>query len=70
MPSKCHNIKKKKLTNSLLSKQSDNLLFHTFDDTLKPQIEELFSLGKSAGADLIKIFIEKSCNFLIRHYFR
>ena len=45
-----------------MTKQSDNLLFHTFDDTLKPQIEELLSLGKSAGADLVEIFIEKSDN--------
>ena len=53
---------KKKLTNSLLTKQSDKLLFHTFDDTLKPQIEELLSLGKSAGADIVEIFLEKSDN--------
>jgi len=45
-----------------LTKQSSNLLFHTFDQTLKPQIEELLSLGKSAGADLVEIFIEKSDN--------
>jgi len=45
-----------------LTKQSNNLLFHTFDETLKPQIEELLSLGKSAGADLVEIFIEKSDN--------
>jgi len=45
-----------------LTKQSDNLLFHTFDNTLKPQIEELLALGKSAGADLVEIFIEKSDN--------
>ena len=45
-----------------MTKQSENLLFHTFDDTLKPQIEELLSLGKSAGADLVEIFIEKSDN--------
>ena len=45
-----------------MTKQSRKLLFHTFDDTLKPQIEELLSLGKSAGADLIEIFIEKSDN--------
>ena len=48
------------MTNSLLTKHSENLLFHTFDDTLKPQIEELLSLGESAGADLVEIFIEKS----------
>ncbi len=45
-----------------MSKQNENLLFHTFDDTLKPQIEELLSLGKSAGADLVEIFLEKSDN--------
>jgi len=50
------------LTNSLLTKQSENLLFHTFDNTLKPQIEELLFLGKSAGADLVEIFLEKSDN--------
>ena len=50
------------MTNSLFTKQSDNLLFHTFDDTLKPQIEELLSLGKAAGADLVEIFLEKTDN--------
>ena len=45
-----------------MTKQSDNLLFHTFDDTLKPQIEELLSLGKSAGADIVEFFLEKSDN--------
>ena len=45
-----------------MTKQSDNLLFHTFDDTLKPQIEELLSIGQSAGADLVEIFLEKSDN--------
>ncbi len=50
------------MTNSLLSKKSDNLLFHTFDNSLKPQIEELLSLGKSAGADIVEIFLEKSDN--------
>ena len=58
-------IWKKKLTNSLLTKQSDKLLFHTFDDTLKPQIEELLSLGKSAGADIVEIFLEKSDNIVV-----
>tara|TARA_B100000965_G_scaffold265663_1_gene224391 strand:+ start:866 stop:2332 length:1467 start_codon:yes stop_codon:yes gene_type:complete len=53
---------KKILPKSLLTKQSENLLFHTFDDTLKPQIEELLSLGKSAGADIVEIFLEKSDN--------
>ncbi|WP_261792587.1 TldD/PmbA family protein [Prochlorococcus marinus] len=50
------------MTNSLLTKQSENLLFHTFDETLKPQIEDLLSLGKSAGADIVEIFLEKSDN--------
>ena len=50
------------MTNSLLTKTNENLLFHTFDETLKPQIEELLSLGKSAGADLVEIFLEKSDN--------
>ena len=50
------------MTNSLLTKQDQNLLFHTFDSTLKPQIEELLSLGNSAGADLVEIFLEKSDN--------
>ena len=50
------------MTNSLLAKKNENLLFHTFDETLKPQIEELFYLGKSAGADLVEIFLEKSDN--------
>tara|TARA_Y100001968_G_scaffold220469_1_gene203324 strand:- start:571 stop:2046 length:1476 start_codon:yes stop_codon:yes gene_type:complete len=59
---KCNNIKKKKLTNSLLTEKSENHLFHTFDDTLKPQIEELLSLGKSAGADIVEIFLEKTDN--------
>ena len=45
-----------------MTKQSENLLFHTFDDALKPQIEELLSMGKSAGADLVEIFLEKSDN--------
>ena len=50
------------MTNSLLTKTNENLLFHTFNETLKPQIEELLSLGKSAGADLVEIFLEKSDN--------
>tara|TARA_B100000579_G_scaffold242012_1_gene198408 strand:- start:469 stop:1914 length:1446 start_codon:yes stop_codon:yes gene_type:complete len=50
------------LTNSLLTKQNENHLFHTFGNTLKPQIEDLLSLGCSAGADLIEIFLEKSDN--------
>ncbi len=50
------------MTNSLLTKESENLLFHTFDDKLKPQVEELLSLGKSAGADLVEVFLEKSDN--------
>ena len=62
MPNKCHNIKKKKLTNSLLNKKDETLLFHIFDDTLKPHIEELLSLGQSAGADLVEVFLEKSDN--------
>ena len=45
-----------------MTKQSDDLLFHTFDGTLRSQIEELLSLGRSAGADLIEIFLEKSDN--------
>tara|TARA_B100000700_G_scaffold311396_1_gene393179 strand:- start:75 stop:1505 length:1431 start_codon:yes stop_codon:yes gene_type:complete len=45
-----------------LTNQSDRILFHTFDDTLKPQLEELLSLGKSAGADIVEIFLEKSDN--------
>jgi len=45
-----------------LTKQSENLLFHTFDNTLKPQIEELLSIGKSAGADIVEIFLEKTDN--------
>ena len=53
------------MTDLLLTKQSDNHLFHTFDDTLKPQIEELLSIGKSAGADLVEIFLEKSDNISI-----
>ena len=61
-PVKCHNNNKKKLTNSLLTKHSENLLLHTFDDTLRPQIEELLSLGKSAGADIVEIFLEKTDN--------
>ena len=61
-PIKCHNTKKQKLTDSLLTKQSENLIFHTFDETIRPQIEELLSLGKSAGADLVEIFLEKSDN--------
>ena len=50
------------MTNSLPTKRNENLLFHTFDETLKPQIEELLSLGKSAGADLVEVFLEKSDN--------
>ena len=50
------------MTNSLVTKQNENLLFHTFDETLKPKIEELLSLGKSAGADLVEVFLEKSDN--------
>ena len=50
------------MTNSLLTKVSENLLFHTFDEKLKPQVEELLSLGKSAGADLVEVFLEKSDN--------
>ncbi len=46
----------------MLTKHSENQLFHTFDETLRPQIEELLSLGKSAGADLIEIFLEKTDN--------
>ncbi len=50
------------MTNSILTKQNENLLFHTFDNALKPQIEELLSIGNAAGADLVEIFIEKSDN--------
>ena len=32
------------------------------DQKLKPQVEELLSLGKSAGADLVEVFLEKSDN--------
>ena len=53
------------MTDSILTNQNENLLFNTFDQTLKPQIEELLSLGKSAGADLVEIFIEKSDNISI-----
>tara|TARA_Y100001968_G_scaffold136799_1_gene124972 strand:- start:13612 stop:15042 length:1431 start_codon:yes stop_codon:yes gene_type:complete len=45
-----------------LTKQSEIQLFHIFDNSLKPQIEDLLSLGKSAGADLVEIFLEKSDN--------
>ncbi len=38
------------------------MLFHNFDNSLKPKIEELLSLGESAGADLVEIFLEKSDN--------
>ena len=55
----------KKLTNSLLTKKNENLLFNIFDETLKPQVEELLSIGKSAGADLVEIFLEKSDNISI-----
>ena len=50
------------MTNSLLTKQTENLLLHTLDDTLKPQIEEILALGSSAGADLVEVFLEKSDN--------
>ncbi len=50
------------MTNSLLTKQSESHSLHTFDGTLKAQIEELLSLGNSAGADLVEIFLEKSDN--------
>ena len=53
------------MTNSLLTKQKEHLLFHDFDETLKPQIEELLSIGISAGADLVEIFLEKSDNISI-----
>ena len=53
------------MTSSLLTKNDEKLLFHTFDNTLKPQIEELLSIGKSAGADLVEIFLEKSDNISI-----
>ncbi len=45
-----------------MNNQSDSLLFHFFDNSLKHQIEDLLSLGKSAGADLVEIFLEKSDN--------
>ena len=45
-----------------MTKQSEIQLFHIFDNSLKPQIEDLLSLGKSAGADLVEIFLEKSDN--------
>tara|TARA_B100000700_G_scaffold324382_1_gene430393 strand:+ start:991 stop:2421 length:1431 start_codon:yes stop_codon:yes gene_type:complete len=45
-----------------LNNQSDSLLFHLFDNSLKYQIEDLLSIGKSAGADLVEIFLEKSDN--------
>ena len=48
-----------------MNKLSDNLLFHTFDETLRPQIEELLCIGKSAGADIVEIFLEKSDNISI-----
>ena len=50
------------MTKSLLTDHSENLLFNTFDNTIKPQIEELLSIGKAAGADLVEIFLEKSDN--------
>ena len=45
-----------------MTKQTENLLFHTFDETLKPLLEELLALGKTAGADIVEIFLEKSDN--------
>ncbi len=45
-----------------MNNQSDSLLFHLFDNSLKYQIEDLLSIGKSAGADLVEIFLEKSDN--------
>ena len=45
-----------------MTDHSKNLLFNTFDYTIKPQIEELLSLGKSAGADLVEVFLERSDN--------
>ena len=50
------------MTNSVFTKESKNQAFHTFDEKLKPQIEELLDLGSSAGADLVEIFLEKSDN--------
>ncbi len=50
------------MTNTLLTKLNENFLFHTFDESLKPQIEELLSLGKSAGADIVEVFLEKCDN--------
>ncbi len=50
------------MTKSLLNKQSDSLLFHILDNSLKQQVEELLALGKSAGADITEVFIEKSDN--------
>ena len=48
-----------------MTKESENPLFHTFDETLKPLIEELLSLGKSAGADIVEVFLEKSDNISV-----
>ena len=48
-----------------MTNQTEIHLFHTFDDTLKPLIEELLSLGKSAGADIVEIFLEKSENISV-----
>ncbi len=45
-----------------MTNHSNTLLFNNFDNTLKPQIEELLALGKSAGADLVEIFLERSDN--------
>ena len=52
------------MTNSLLTNNSENLL-HTFDDTIRPQIEELLAVGMSAGADLVEVFLEKSDNITL-----
>ncbi len=50
------------MTNTVLTKSNENFLFHNFDQSLKPQIEELISLGKSSGADIVEIFLEKFDN--------
>ncbi len=45
-----------------MTNQKDKHLFHIFDETIKSQIEELLALGKSSGADLVEIFLEKTDN--------
>ena len=50
------------MTQSIVGKQSNQLIIQAFGDELRTQLEEILSLGKAAGSDLVEIYLEKSDN--------